>query len=127
MNDTDKFIYEELLPFYKRAFDAFWQGHHAFSSVLNSFLSGKKIRAGMRVTANENFLGDYTIHLDGANISHIDNGLSPEIHTPFGIIRPYIIIEKSTLEKMILDEPNFITDPFTTKFKYYRDVTIKFL
>jgi hypothetical protein len=128
MNDTDKFMQEELMPFYKRTFDAFKQNHHAIYSVINSFLSGKKSQIGMRITANESVLGEYTLHLDGANVSHLDNGiLASEVYTPFGIIRPYVIIEKSTVEKMIQDEPNFIKDPFTTKMKYYRDMTIKFL
>ena len=128
MSDTDSFIQEKLVPFYKRAFNAFKLNHHAFDSVINSFLSGKKNHMGMRVTANEKVLGEYTVYLDGANFSHIDNGvLSSEIHTPVGIIRPYIILEKNTLERMIQDEPNFIKDPFTTKMKYYRDMTIKFL
>lgn len=128
MSDVDEFIQGELVPFYKRAFDAFKQNHHAFYSVLNSFLSGNKNHIGMRVTANERVLGEYTVYLDGANFSHIDNGvLSSELHTPVGIIRPYIILEKSTLERMIQDEPNFIKDPFVTKMKYYRDMTIKFL
>jgi hypothetical protein len=128
MNDTDKFMQEELMPFYKRTFDAFKQNHHTIYSVINSFLSGKKTQIGMRITTSENVLGEYTLHLAGANISQLENGvLSSEIHTPFGILRPYVILEKSTLEKMIQDEPNFIKDPFTTKFKYYRDITIKFL
>lgn len=128
MSETDKFIQEELVPFYKRAFDAFKENHHGIYSVLSSFLAGSKNHMGMRVTENERVLGEYTVYLDGTNFSHIDNGvLSSEIHTPFGMIRPYIILEKSTLEKMIEDEPNFIKDPFGTKMKYYRDITVKFL
>jgi hypothetical protein len=128
MSDTDKFIQEEFMPFYKRTFDAFKQNHHTFYAILNSVLAGKKNHIGIRVTANESVLGDYTLYLEGANIAHLDNGvLASEVHTPFGIIRPYVILEKSTIEKMIHDEPNFIKDPFTTKMKYARDVTIKFL
>lgn len=124
MNNTDKFMQERLMPFCKHTFDAFKQNHHSIYSVINSFLSEKKSQIGMRITANESFLGEYTLHLDGANVSHLENGvLSSEIHTPFGIIRPYVILEKSTVEKMIQDEPNFIKDPFTTKLKYYRYMT----
>jgi hypothetical protein len=53
--------------------------------------------------------------------------LSSEIHTPFGVIKPYFIVEKSTVEKMIQDEPSFIAHPLATKLKYYPEVTIKFL
>lgn len=128
MSDADKFIQEEFMPFYKRTFDAFKQNHQTFYSILNSVLSGKKNHIGIRVTTNEGVLGDYTLYLEGANIARLENGvLTSEVHTPFGIIRPYVILEKSTIEKMIHDEQNFIKDPFTTKMKYARDVTIKFL
>jgi hypothetical protein len=127
MSETDKFIHEELTPFYKRTFEAFKQNHQALYSVVNSFLAGKQNHVGVRITENEKLLGEYTFHLDGASISHIETGLSAELHTPFGIIRPYVILEKSTIEKIIQDEPNFIKDPIKTKMKYFRDMTIKFL
>lgn len=127
MSELDKFIQEELMPFYKRTFNAFKQNHHALYSLVNSFFAGKHNYVGMRITENEKLLGEYTVHLDGASISHIESGLSSEIHTPFGIIRPYVILEKSTLEKVLQDEPNFIKDPIKTKLKYYRYMTIKFL
>ena len=127
MSELDKFIQEELMPFYKRTFEAFKQNNHALYSTVNSFLAGKQNHVGMRITENEKRLGEYTMHLDGVSISHIESGLSSEIHTPFGIIRPYVILEKSTLEKILQDEPNFIKDPIKTKLKYYRDMTIKFL
>ena len=128
MNDTDKFMQEEFMSFYKRVVDAFQQNHHTLYAILNSFLAGKKNHIGIRVTADDHLLGEYTLYLEGANVHHLDNGvLSSEINTPFGIIRPYIIIEKSTLEKMIQDEANFIKDPFTTKMKYAPESTVKFL
>lgn len=128
MSDIDKFIQEELAPFYKRAFEGFKENHPGCYSVISSFLAGKKNYMGMRVTENEQVLGEYTVYLDGANFSHIDNGvLSSEIHTPVGIIKPYIILEKDVLERMILDEQNFIKEPFVTKMKYHREITIKFL
>jgi hypothetical protein len=128
MNDTDKFMQEEFMPFYKRVLDAFQQNHHTFYAVLNAFLSGKKNHIGMRITAQGNILGDYTIYLDGANVSHLENGLlASEVHTPFGIMRPYVILEKSSVEKMIRDEPDFIKDPFATKLKYAHETTVKFL
>jgi hypothetical protein len=128
MNDTDKFIQEEYLPFYRRTIEAFKQNHQTFYSVLNTFLAGKKVQLGIRLTQNDSVIGEYTLYLEGVGVSHIDNGvLSPEVSTPFGVIKPYIIVEKSTVEKMIQDEPSFISDPFKTKLKYVHDVTIKFL
>jgi hypothetical protein len=127
MSVTDKFMQEEFLPFCKRVGDAFEQNHHTLHATFNHFMSGKNLM-GMRLTENGNVLGNYTLVLENAKFSRIDNGvLSSEIHTPFGVIKPYYILEKSTVEKMIQDELNFIAHPFATKFKYYPEITIKFL
>ena len=127
MTDADKFMQERFLPFCKRASDAFELNHHALYTMFSGFMSGRNLM-GMRLTENGNILGDYTVVLENAKISCIDNGvLSSEIHTPFGVIKPYYILEKSTIEKMIQDEPNFVTHPFATKIKYYPEITIKFL
>ncbi len=128
MNDSDKFMQEEFMPFYKRVLDAFQRNQQMFYAVLNAFLSGKKNHIGMRVTARENVLGEYTLYLDGVKVSHLENGLlASEVHTPFGIMRPYVILEKSALEKMLRDEPAFIKEPFATKMKYAHEFTLKFL
>lgn len=127
MSATDKFMQEEFLPFCKRASDAFEQNHYTLFATFKSFLSGKN-RLGMRLTENGNILGDYTVVLENGKFTQIENKvLTPELHTPFGVIKPYYILEKSTVEKMIQDEQNFITHPFATKFKYLSEVTIKFL
>ena len=128
MNDIDQLMQEELMPFYKRVSDAFKHNHNTLYSLLNTFLAGRKNHIGIRITDNEKVLGEYTMHLDGANVSHIENGvLSSEVHTPFGIVKPYVILEKSIVETMIQDEPNFIKDLFATKMKYASETTIKFL
>jgi len=128
MNDADKFMQEEFLPFYKRTFDAFKHNHNVLFSIVEKFLFDKNNRIGIRLTEKESMIGEYTIYLNGAVISHLETGtLSPEIHTPFGIIKSYAILEKSTAENMIKDEANFIKDPFTTKMKYAHEVTVKFL
>ncbi len=127
MSDTDKFIQEEFWPFCKRVSDAFEKNHHALYATIRSVLSGRNLM-GMRITQDDKAVGDYTLVIEAGKISGIDNGiLSSEIHTPFGVIKPYFIVEKSTVEKMIQDEPSFIAHPFATKFKYYPEVTIKFL
>lgn len=126
MSDTDKFMQKEFLPFCQRIMTSFEQNHSAFYATLSRLLPGK-MRFGMRLTDNAALLVDYTIVLDGLKYSKIENGvLSSEIHTPFGVVKPYYIVEKSTLEKMIQDEPAFITHPFATKFKYFPEITIKF-
>lgn len=128
MNNIDQLIQEEFLPFCIRVSAAFKQNHYAFYSVLNSFLSGRENHIGMRITDNDKVVGEYTLHLEGAIISHIENGvLSSEIHTPFGNIKPYFILEKSIVEKIIEDEPSFINNLFSAKMKYASYSTIKFL
>ena len=127
MNTTDKFMQEEFLPFCRRVMDAFEQNHQTFHAAFNRILFGKLLM-GMRLTENGTVLGDYTLVLENGKFSRIDNGvLASEIHTPFGVIKPYYTLEKSTVEKMIQDEPNFVAHPFATKFKYYPEITIKFL
>jgi hypothetical protein len=118
---------EEFLPFCQRASDAFAANHQVFYASVKAFLPEKSL-IGMRLTKNNATLGDYTVVLENAKISRIDNGvLLAEVHTPFGIIKPYYILKKTTLEKMIQDEANFIAHPFATKFKYFPELTIKFL
>jgi len=66
--------------------------------------------------------------LDGLYISRVESEtLSSEINHPFGVIRPYGIIEKSVLEKLLEDEQRIIEQPFSTIAKYLPDITIKFL
>lgn len=128
MGNINKFMQEEFLPFYKRVYEAYKQNHHALYSMIKTFMSGKRTKIGIQIMDNGNVLGEYTLNLDGPEISHIEeNVLNSEVYTPFGVIKPYTIIEKSTLEKMIKDEPSFIREPIATKMKYLRDATIKFL
>lgn len=126
MSSTDDFMQNEFLPFYRRSLAAFVQNHAAMYATFTHLIP-KKFRFGMRLTENEKLLGEFTIVFEDGKISHIENGsLTSEIHTPFGIIKPYYIVEKSTMERMIQDEPAFITHPFATKFKYLSEITIKF-
>lgn len=128
MADADQLMKECFMPFYQRVFAAFKQEHQTMFMMLNSVMSGKKNYFGIRLTENDKPIGDYTLHLQGATISHLESGnLSSEVHTPFGVMRPYVILEKSAIERMIADEENFVRDLFTTKMKYAQDVTIKFL
>ena len=127
MDNADKFMQEEFLPFCKRASDAFEQNHSALFAAFKSFLSGQTL-LGMRLTENATILGDYTIVLEDGKFTRIDNGvLTSAIHTPFGVIKPYYILEVSTVKQMIEDEQSFIAHPFATKLKYLSEVTIKFL
>ena len=126
MSCTDDFMQNEFLSFYRRAFAAFAQNHSALYATFTHLIP-KNFRFGMHLTDHDKLLGDYTIVLNEGKNPHIENGsLSSEIHTPFGVIKPYYIVEKSTLERMIQDEPAFIAHPFATKIKYLSEITIKF-
>lgn len=127
MKDADKFMQEEFLPFCKRVCDAFEINQQPVYKMVNGIMSGR-VLMGMRLLDNGGVIGEYTLIMDNVKISGIDNGvLSSEVRTPFGIIKPYCILEKKTIEKMIQDEPSFITHPIETEFKYYPEITIKFL
>ncbi len=127
MSTTDQFMQAEFLPFYQRTMAAFEKNHAALFAAFRRLVPSK-LRFAIRVTEKDALQGDYTFELDDGKISHIESGvLDSSVHTPFGVTKPYYIIEKSTLEKMILDEQSFIEHPFTTKFKYLPEITIKFL
>jgi hypothetical protein len=128
MAEADKLMQEELMPFYKRTFEAFIKNHSSLYSIVEKILSNKKNHVGLRITSNGSTIGEYTLHFNGATIGDLESGvLSSELHTPFGTIKPYVIMEKSIVEKIIADETNFIKDPIATKMKYVPEMTIKFL
>jgi hypothetical protein len=127
MSDTDQFMQTEFLSFYQRTMAGF-EKNHAVLFATYMHLVPKKLRFGMRVTDNDTRLGDYTFELADGKISHVETGvLDSTVHTPFGTAKPYYIIEKSALERMVQDEQAFIDHPFATKFKYLPEITIKFL
>ena len=127
MNSIDDFMQTEFFSFYQRAIAAFQKNHGAIFATF-SHLMPEKIKMGMRITDHGTPIGDYTLILEKGKIAQIQNGiLDAEFNTPFGVIKPYYMIEKSCLEKMIQDEQAFLDHPFATKIKYIPDITIKFL
>ena len=99
MSDIDNFMQTEFLSFYQRVLAAFEKNHAALFTAYRHLVPAK-LRFGMRLVDNATILGDYTLELDKGKIRCIENGvLAAELHTPFGIVKPYYIIEKSTVEK----------------------------
>ncbi|OPX90102.1 MAG: hypothetical protein A4E53_01317 [Pelotomaculum sp. PtaB.Bin104] len=128
MNELDSLIKEKLVPIRKKAVDTLTERNPNIFSVVNHYLSKNNNRVGLRVTENGKTVGEYTFHLDGLQITNVESGvLSSEIHHPFGVIKPYGIIEKSVLEKMLEDEQDLIDQPFSAIRKYMPDITIKFM
>ncbi len=128
MSDLDYLIREKLVPLRKKVVESLLEKHPHIFSMLNSYLSKKNNRVGIRITEDGKTVGEYTFTLDGIHIREIKSGaLESEIHHPLGVIKPYAIIEKGVLEKVLEDEQSFINEPFTAARKYMPDITIKFM
>jgi len=129
MNDLDRLIKEGLVPLKKRAVESFAQKHPHIMALLESYLRGQKNRVGIRVTENGKTVGEYTIHIEGTDITEVERGvLSSELHHPLGIIiRPYAIIERNALERMLKNEENIVSNPVRAIRKYLPDLTLKFM
>lgn len=125
---TDELVTEKLVPMRARVMDILVRKHPHLYRLINSFLTGQENYVGFRVTDGGNTVGEYTVFIDGIHIRRVEKGsLRSQITLPFGVIRPYGVIEQSSLEKMVGDERDFLAEPFRTSLKYLPDVTIKFL
>ncbi|MDF2570987.1 MAG: hypothetical protein K0R55_2591 [Sporomusa sp.] len=128
MTDTDRLIKEKVLPFREKMIGIIKEKHPYMYSVANNVLSGRKNKAGLQVTQEGQVIGEYTFHLDGIHIESVECGkLDSGIHHPFlGLVKPYGVLERSTIEQMLEDE-GFGSELFSTFAKYLPGVTIKFL
>ncbi|MEG6522412.1 hypothetical protein [Desulfotomaculum sp. 1211_IL3151] len=127
MTELDLLMKEKLVPMRRRVVNSLTQKHPHIFGMLNHYFSGKNNRVGMQVTENGAVIGEYTFILDGLDIGEVQSGvLSSEIHYPMGVVKPYGIVERSVLEKMLADEQRFIDEPFTTIREYMPDMTLKF-
>lgn len=97
--------------------------------MVNAFISGKKNHVGLQVLENGEPIREFTFYLESIRVIKIEPGnLSSEMHHPLlGVVRPYAILEKAVLVKMINDEQDFVREPFSTIAKYLPHITIKFL
>jgi len=126
--DVDRLIKEGLVPMKKRAVESFGRNHPHIMALFKNFFGGQKNRVGIRVTENGKTVGEYTIHMKGTDITEVEDGvLSSELHHPLGIVRPYAVIERSALERMLADEENITSDPVGALRKYLPDLTLKFM
>ena len=129
MNELDVLVTEKLVNMREKILESFAQKHPNIKSMMNCVMSGKKNKVGMVVTENGQTAGEYTFHTEGVHVTSVDCGvLSSEINHPFmGVIRPYAIVERSTLEKMVEDEKGFEDNLLATAMGYMPEVTLKFL
>lgn len=128
MTDTDRLIKEQVVPFREKILGIVKEKYPYVYSIANSFFAGRKNMAGLQVMQAGQVVGEYTFHLDGLHIETVDTGkLDSGVNHPFlGVIKPYGVIEKSAIEKMVADE-GFTADLAGTLVKYLPEITIKFL
>lgn len=128
MTELDILIKEKLIPMRRRIINNMTQKNPQIFGMINSFLSDKENKVGIKITENGITVEEYTFHLKGLDIDSVETGsLSSEIRLPLGIIKPYGIVEKRVLEDILNDEEKFINSPFDAMEKYLPGITIKFL
>lgn len=128
MKEIDKLVMTDLMAFRQQALESIQQCHPHIFFLANALLSGKKNRLGLEVTIGGKSIGQYTLHLDGLRICHVESEkLDPHIDHPIlGTIRLYAIIEQAALEQALSDT-ELLKEPFNTIGKYLPEITIKFL
>lgn len=126
--DLDKLIKEDFVQFREKVTDGVKARHPHIFTAINTMMSSKENKIGLQVLEAGNIAGEYTITLKGVRIASVDSGkLLSEIHHPmFGVIRPYVVVERSHLEQIIKDE-GFFNDLSATAPKYLPGLTIKFM
>lgn len=68
MNDLDKLIIEQFVPFRERVLDGVREKHPYLLSMINAFLANKENRVGLQVAENGEIIGQYTFYLTGIHI-----------------------------------------------------------
>ena len=129
LTDVDRLVKEQLLSLRERMIKEFSAKHPQLYAMINGFLSGKKNRFGLQVTEAGNVVGTYTLLLEGIQISKVEESrLEPEFNHPFmGVIKPYIAIEKASLEKILADEQRLLEEPLQAMAAHLPGITIRFL
>jgi len=125
--EIEVLVREKFVPLKNKASDALAENNPQLFGFLSLFLAGKKYNVGIQVTDHGQIAGDFTIHSEGLKITEVQSGvLNPIIEHPFGVIKPYAIIEREVFERILEDEEGFINEPFASMQKYISDITIKF-
>lgn len=129
MSDVDRLVTEGLVPFRNRLTGVFRDKHPYLFGMASAALAGKTSKFGVRVTEGGQVAGEYTLHVQGVEITHAEPGkLESEIRLPHvGTIRPYIVVERSGLEKILGDEAAIMADPIPAMLRHLPAMTVKFL
>jgi hypothetical protein len=128
--DIDTFVKSEFVPFRERLVETLSKKHpqlFTFFGALFTNQQGNKF--GLQVTENGQVIGEYSLDFNGTKITNVESGkLESEIHHPFlGTVKPYVSVERKTLEKMIDNEDKLSSDPIPMAVQYLPDITIRFL
>lgn len=126
--DLDKLIREDLVQFRERVIEAVQKDHPHIFAVIDKLISDKENKIGMQVLENNQVAGEYTFNLKGIHVTSVDSGkMISELHHPMlGIVKPYVIIERSQIEKIINDQ-EFFRNLLSAVPKYLPEMTIKFM
>jgi hypothetical protein len=129
MGDVDRLVMEGLVPFRNRLTGVFRDKHPYLFGMASAALAGKTSKAGVQVTEGGRVAGEYTLHVQGVEITHAEPGkLESGIQLPYaGTIRPYIIVERGDLERLLGDEAAIMADPIPAMLKHLPAFTVKFL
>lgn len=129
MTEVDRLVLEKFVPLRERIIDAVQGKHPHVFTMINALMAGKQNKIGLQVNEGGKLAGEYTFNLDGVRIIRTDPGkLEAEFHHPFlGIVRPYVVIERTNLEKLIADEASFTSDLLPTIARHLPDLTFKFM
>ncbi len=125
---VDALIQDDLVNFRRELISCFKTQHPHIFSILERVFAGHKNMVGIQVTEEGNVVGKYTLMMDGINVVEAKSGtLDSALHHPLlGVVKPYVTIERSIIEKLVKDD-EFKNQMFISIAKYLPDVTIRFL
>jgi hypothetical protein len=121
-------IQVDLLNFRRDLLLCFKEHHPQLFAISEKMFSGQKNMLGLQVTEGGKVIEKYTLMMDGINVVEAKSGtLDSSLHLPLvGVVKPYVTIERSVIEKMIKDK-RFMTEMFTVSAEYMPDFTIRFM
>jgi len=129
MDELDKLMKEQFIPFRERVTKVIQSKHPYIMSMFEQMTLDGHNKVGMRITEGGQMTGEYTIHLTGTKITHAEPGkLDAEFHHPIlGLMKPYIVIERQDLERFIADEDSLKAEFYSALPKHLPDFTVKFM
>ena len=125
---VDALIQDDLVNFRRELISCFKNQHPHIFSILERVFAGHKNMVGIQVTEDGTIIGKYTLMMDGINVVEAKSGtLDSALHHPLlGVVKPYVTIERSVIQKLVKDE-EFKKEMFISIARYLPDITIKFL